>query len=87
MASVSCIAGLSAKTLTMLSSVLAERMRETTNIGLRPAGSAVLAFADLRWASEVAYVSSTIPVLSRSAVNGVVIARFGARTRLFRLAG
>lgn len=35
----------------------------------------------------VANLSSTIPGLSRSAVTGVVIARRGASTGLFRLAG
>jgi hypothetical protein len=39
------------------------------------------------WALDVANLSSTIPVLSRSAVTGVVIGRRGASTGLIRLAG
>ena len=85
--SVSCIAGMSLQTLTISSSVFVGRMRKTIRIGPRSAGYAMSALAVQMWVLDVTNLSSTIPGLSRSAVNGVVIAGRGASTGLIRLAG
>ena len=48
---------------------------------------AISALAVQIWVLDIANLSSTIPDLSRSAVDGIVIAGRGASTGLIRLAG
>jgi hypothetical protein len=61
---------------------------ECETVSLRPAGYAMSVLTDKRWwAPKVAYLSSTIRILSRSGVGCVVIARLSACTGLIRLAG